>query len=174
MSWTIGVCPMCSEMLIGIRYILPTRYRPGPTRARRIARAALFTVLLVTAASACGADSPADQRAKEQREAALAADRALTLRLIELRGIVIACGEREGTFRACDTRRELGSEALIGTPYGRAPGRVRVASAGADTFTVAGTTAATGELRIERRPNGIERRTCTRPGVGVCTAEGRW
>ncbi len=166
---------MCSEMLIGIRYIRWTRYRPGPTRRWLAApAAAALAVAAVVAAAGCGADDPATQRAKERREDTLAAEGALKLRLIELRGIVIACGEREGTFRACDTRRELGRDALIGTPYGRRPGDVRVAATGTDTFTLAGRSTAGGDLRLERLPNGAERRSCTRPGLGICTAEGRW
>ena len=115
---------MCSEMLIGIRDILATRYRPGPTRAGRtalrIAQAALAAALLAAGAGACGADSPADQRAKERREAALAADRALTLRLIELRGIVIACGEKQAVVAGHDW-----GAVVAWTAAGLHPDRVR-------------------------------------------------
>ena len=123
---------------------------------------------------ACGGGVELSQKEKETREATLAGDEALRVGLVNLRAIVEACRVPKGTYRACDTRSDLGRDALAGIPFGSGRGKVRVVSARRNAYGLEGTSPSGQRFTIVRDANGASLRECRPPGLGLCRADGRW
>ena len=131
----------------------------------------LVVMLLIGLLSAIAIASYLSQANKGQDLAAKSQIRSLQIK-------VEACATEHGDrFNACDTRAELGDDALNGIEFAEptatpGPGKVTVAAAGTNDYTIKAGSKSGQEFTVERKTDGSAARTCVVKGKAGCRDEG--
>ena len=131
----------------------------------------LVVMLLIGLLSAIAIASYLSQANKGQDLAAKSQIRSLQIK-------VEACATENGDrFNACDTGAELGTDALSGIEFvdptaTPGAGKVTVAAAGTNDYTIKAGSKSGQEFTVERKTDGSVERTCVVKGKGGCRESG--
>ncbi len=131
----------------------------------------LVVMLLIGLLSAIAIASYLSQANKGQDLAAKSQIRSLQ---IKVEGCATEHGDK---FNACDTRAELGDDALSGIEFAEPTatpdaGKVTVAASGTNDYTIKAGSKSGQEFTAERKTNGSVERTCVVKGKGGCRESG--